>query len=711
MKKLGAILLTLCILTAFAAMPVAAVSPYEGYRYDQWNTALPMPNGYDAVLTLTAPQMGLEQAEEDGSTMVSLLKEPADLFYAADGCFYIVDSKSNCVFRMNEQLQHLNTLAEFRKADGTVTALNGPSGIFVEENGQMYIADTGNQRVLVCDAAGTVLAEITKPDSDIFPEGVEFAVSKVLKDNRGNLYVLVEGLYYGAAAFGRNYEFTGFFGANEVQLSASQLVKIAWRKIFPRSSLQYQSRYVPLELSNMALDSEGYVYTCTSTMNIQEKIRKLNASSINILSATSFGDKQSTYTTDGTYTDTRFVDLCVDEQGIINALDFSRGRVFQYDENGELLFVFGGTGNQVGLFQKPVAIETKGDRIYVLDQTKMAVTVFEPNQLAQNTHKAIDLYNKGLYEEALVPWEEVLRTDAGNAFAYASMGKAYLEAEDYEQAMRCFELGQDRAGYSKAYKEFRTRAIRGNFTPIGIGIILLSAVLIVYVKRRKLAPVLAKVGIRVSPVKVAKPLQGWRYIPYIMTHPGKGYEELKYNHGGRMSVAIPLVLAWFVILVIKYVAEGFIFNTNKEGQINVGIIFLETIFLFLVWVLSNWCLCTLFNGEGRMKQIFIYSAYALAPYLICQVVAIVLSNVLTADEGVFMEWLVIIGILWSAALLLCGMMTLHNYSGGQTVLSVLITVVGMVVIVFLMVLAVTLIQQIISFGVTIYRELNFRQYS
>lgn len=710
MKKLGAVLLALCILTTFTVVPVTAVSPYEGYRYDQWNTALPMPNGYDAVRTLTASDMGLEAAKTEGGVAESLLKSPTDLFYSADGFFYIVDAKSHCVFRLDDQLRHVATISQFIQADGTTTTLYKPSGIFVEKNGQMYIADTGNLRVLVCDAEGNVLKEIKKPDSDIYPEGVEFAPSKLLKDNRGNLYVLSEGLYYGAAAFGRDYNFTGFFGANEVQLSAAQLIQIAWRKIFPRSSMKYQSRYVPLELSNLTMDSEGYVYTCTSTMNISEKIRKLNASSINILAATSFGDKQSTYTADGTHTDTRFVDLCVDEQGIINALDFSRGRVFQYHENGELLFVFGGTGNQVGLFQKPVAIETKDSKIYVLDQTKLSVTIFEPNELAQNTHKALGLYNKGLYKEALEPWKAVLRTDTGNTFAYASMGKAYLEAEDYEQAMRCFKLGQDREGYSKAYKEYRTKNIRANFTLIGIGIILLSMLLIVYVKRRKLAPVLAKVGIRVSPVKVTKPLQGWRYVTYIMTHPIKGYEELKYNHGDKMSVAIPLVLSWFVILVVKYVAEGFIFNTNKEGQINIGIIFLETIFLFLVWVLSNWCLCTLFSGEGRMKQIFNYSAYALAPYLICQIIAIVLSNVLTADEGVFITWLVLIGILWSAALLLCGMMTLHNYSGGKTVVSVLITIVGMIVIVFLLVLAVTLVQQMISFGVTVYREMNFRQY-
>ena len=112
-----------------------------------------------------------------------------------------------------------------------------------------------------------------------------------------------------------------------------------------------------------------------------------------------------------------------------------------------------------------------------------------------------------------------------------------------------------------------------------------------------------------------------------------------------------------------------------------------------------------------MKQIFIYSAYALTPYLLCQVIAILLSNVLTSDEGVFIEWLVLLGVIWSVALLLCGMMTLHNYSGGKTVLSMLITVVGMVIIVFLLVLAVTLVQQMISFGVTVYRELNFRQYS
>lgn len=710
MKKVIFFALAFCLTAACLVLPVGAADPYEGYRYDYWDTPLPMHNGYDAVQTISAEDMGLGKRHE-GDDYLSVLDAPTDLFYAADGFFYLVDSGNNRILKLDAAFQCVGEWMEFTMPDGMITQLSEPSGVFVDDDGTMYIADTGNLRVLVCDAKGKVSCEITCPDSDIFPEGVDFAAAKVLKDNRGNLYVLVKGLYYGVASFGRNYTFTGFYGANKVSLSAAQLLEVAWRKIFPRSSMQYQSQYVPVELSNMAIDNDGFVYTCTSTMSISEKIRKLNAMSINLLTEANFGDKQTTYSKGGTPTDTQFVDLCIDDEGFINALDYTRGRIFQYDASGELVFVFGGSGNQVGLFRQPMAIESVGDRLYVLDGDKMCITVFAPNQLAKNTHNAIALYNQGLYSEALEPWQEVLRSDTGNTFAYASMGKAYLEVGDYEKAMENFKLGQDREGYSEAYREYRTQQIRYYFPYIGVAAIVLLLAVFVYAKRRVLAPVLAKVGIRVSAEKKTKQLKGWRYLGYIMTHPTKGYEELKYGKGGKFSIACALIFFWFALLVVQYEAQGFIFNENKTGQINIGVILLSTVCVFLAWVLSNWCLCTLFNGEGRMKGIFIYSAYALTPHLICTAVSIVLSRVLTLDEGVFISWIGMLGVAWSVILLLCGMMTLHNYSGAQSILFMILTVVGMVIITFLLVLAITLVQQMLSFGVTIFRELEFRQYS
>lgn len=685
---------------------VGAATAYDSYRYDYWNTPLPMPAGYDAVNMVIDTHMAIGGESSD---ITQGLNDPNDLFYAPDGFFYIADSGNNRIVKLNNELKCVQIFDKFTDTDGAEVTMNAPTGIYVEENGDLYIADGGNRRVLIASQSGEVLGIITRPDSDIYPDNIDFEASKVLRDSKGNTYVLVKNLFYGALAFNINNEFTGFYGTNRVQLTASQMVQYAWRQIFPRSMQSSQARYVPIEFTNMDIDNDGFIYTCSQTAGKSEKIKKLNAMGLNILQQTNFGDKGTSGST-GDNAETQFVDISIDENGFINALDYRRGRVFQYDSDGQLMFVFGGTGNQMGLFSKAVAIETVGNKVYVLDSSKCSITVFEPNKLAQTTHKAANLYSQGLYDEAIEPWLEVLRTDSGNTFAYASLGKAYYSFGEYKLAMENFKLGQDREGYSKAFREYRNMLIKENIVLIlGVVLVLASAVW-VFVKRRRYAHIFAKVGIHIDTSEATSELKGAKYIGLIMKHPIDGFSELKYRKNGSYTAAWLLVLAWFVLSILEYGVTGFAFNTNKTEQINIGILFISTICVFLFWVLSNWCFSTLLDGEGKMKQIFMYSAYSLFPYLCSMAVSIVLSNVLTVDEGIFITWLKMLGILWTALLLFCGMMTLHNYTGTRTFFSIIITLIGMVIIVFLIVLAFSLVQQMVAFVMTIIRELQFRRY-
>lgn len=689
-----------------ANVSAATGNAYDSYRYDYWGAPLSMPSGYDATGMVVDTQM--EIGGEDTSISKSL-KEPSDLFYGDDGFFYIADTGNNRIIKLDEALKCVEIFDSFFEEDGSAVTLNAPTGIFVEKNGDLYIADGGNQRVVISSNEGIVKKIIIKPESDIYPDNIDFKVSKVARDNNGNTYVLVDNLYYGALAFDIENNFSGFYGTNRVQLTPSQMVQLVWRKILPRSMKSSQARYVPIEFNNLDIDADGFIYTCSQTAGKSEKIKKLNAKGLNILQETNFGDKGVSGST-GDNAETQFIDLDIDENGFINALDYRRGRVFQYDNDGNLMFVFGGIGNQLGLFSSPAALETVDSKVYVLDSVKRSITVFSPNTLAKNTHSAVCLYAQGLYDEAMEPWQEVLRTDSGNTFAYASLGKANYSAGNYELSMKYFKLGQDRDGYSKAYREYRSEQIKKNIVPILAVVLLICMVCALIIKRRKYAHVFAKFGIHINIDECEKPMKGGRYIGLILRHPIEGFSELKYRKNGSMTVAWILVLSLFVLSVVDYGATGFIFNTNKIEQINIGVLFLSTVCMFLFWVISNWCFCTLLNGEGKIKEIFMFSAYALFPYLCSVVVCVVMSNVLTTDEGVFITWIQMLGIAWTGFLLFCGMMTLHNYSGPRTVFSLIITVLGMIVIIFLIILAFSLVQQMITFVLTIIREMQFRQY-
>ena len=140
--------------------------------------------------------------------------------------------------------------------------------------------------------------------------------------------------------------------------------------------------------------------------------------------------KNQIFRSNGTTIQVRLTDVEVAEDGLIHVLDFTSGRVFQYDPDCNLLFIFGASrDNQQGAFSAPNAIESSGDYVYVLDGRKNDVTVFKKTVFGQCVHDAVELFNKGLYTEAIGPWEEVIKRDGNYNLAYEGIAKArYYQA-------------------------------------------------------------------------------------------------------------------------------------------------------------------------------------------------------------------------------------------------------------------------------------------
>ena len=443
-KKLLPFLSAAVLLT----LPAEAKPPYESYRYDYWDKPVPAPNGYEPERTYTSDEIG-----------TSPFLTPGDIFYSPAGEFYIADTGNNRIVVTDGAFRFRREYTEFSAPDGTQT-LSGPQGVFVDSEDVMYIADKDNNRVLVSDRSGRVLRQIKKPEADIFPANVPFRPLKVSKDSHGTLYVLVDSMYYGAVTYDKNGEFQRFFGSNRVNVTPAQLASLMWRKIFSDKKKDTIERYVPVAFSNLCIGADNFVYTCTKTMDTPSKLKKLNAGGENVLDTVKFGDSEVVWTRAAMMVDTQFVDLAVDGEGYISALDFEKGRIFQYDNEGKLMFIFGGKGVQSGLFTAPAAIESAKGRLVVLDSEKKNITVFAPTAYALKVQAAMELYNKGLYAEAVEPWKEILRIDGNDSFAHSSLGKAYFDMGQYKAAMSEFRLGQDREGYSRAYNQYRTDFIR-----------------------------------------------------------------------------------------------------------------------------------------------------------------------------------------------------------------------------------------------------------
>lgn len=498
-----------------------ADEPYTGYNYDWWGDPVPSQNGYVVDQIYTGNDMGA------GS-----LTEPSDMFFSDNNDLFIADTSykaegatdtmkgrivvTDSDFNLKYTVESLDfsavekwySLKESELKTGAITQadfnkftnpyFNGPTGVYVDiDEGKetIYVADNANDRVVQFTvdeigsdehklAVGKVEMVFTRPKSNMYDSSITFNPDKVLVDAAKNVYICIKSITKGAVVFSKEGDFNGYFGANRVEATGEVLMNAFWKLIFNREQAKRMRRSVPVEISNFDIDEDNFIYTVTESKTVTtDVLKKLNSAGTNIFtnlgySDYTFGDALTKYYRNKTYT-SQITDVDIGENGVINLLDVATGRVFQYDDECQLLFIFGGIGQQKGTFTTPNAVESLGDKIYVLDGRKASVTVFKQTEFGAIVHNAITLFNGGKYEEARQPWEEAIRRDSNYWLAYIGLGNAYLNEGDYDTAMKYFYYNS-KSGYNDAFKSWRMNFIRDNFTLFAVIIIVLLIVIYVF---------------------------------------------------------------------------------------------------------------------------------------------------------------------------------------------------------------------------------------
>lgn len=195
---------------------------------------------------------------------------------------------------------------------------------------------------------------------------------------------------------------------------------------------------------------------------------------------------------------------------------------------------------------------------------------------------------------------------------------------------------------------------------------------------------------------------------YLIFHPFEGFWELKYERKGKPAIAMALLLLLTVTLVLRRQEDGFLVNFTNLNHVNSLDELKFVIVPFLLWCVANWSLTTLMDGEGKFKEIALATGYALLPFIVIYAPLIVMSNYITQEETAFYYFFNSLAFVWFAWLLFIGTMTVHQYTVTKTFVTMLLTFVVMGVIIFLGLLFFSLIQQILSFVLTIYQELSLR---
>ena len=497
-----------CAVSAFmaAAMLCTGVAyadePYDGYNYDWYGDPIPSQNGYVVEKVVTGKDIGCG----DLSTPSDMFVSASDEIYIADtaysgtldsnmkGRIIKTDSKFNLInaieyldfsevgewLKRREDAVNAGTLDQSRYAKETSLYFKGPTGVFVDDERVVaFYAEKDDSGI----GYGKVVAVYTRPEEEVFDQTQTFNPSKVLVDAAKNVYIVIDSTTKGAIVFSREGEFNGYFGANRVEKTGEVIMNAFWKLIFTREQIMRMRRNVPVEISNFDIDEDNFIYTVTETKNSDTDIlKKLNSAGTNIFvnlgyDDYNFGDYLTKYYRGKTYS-SRITDVDIGDNGVINLLDLETGRIFQYSDECDLLFIFGGTGSQKGTFTTVNAVESLGNNVFVLDGRKNSVTVFGRTEFGSIVHEAITLFNTGKYAESVGPWNEVLRRDSNYWWAYVGLGNAYLNQNDFETAMDYFYYNS-RMGYNEAFKGWRMAFIRENFTLFAVIIILLLAAIYV----------------------------------------------------------------------------------------------------------------------------------------------------------------------------------------------------------------------------------------
>lgn len=486
MRKLFALIFAAVTAVALT-VTITADEPYTAFDYDWWWDTYPVQNGYMVDRVINGFDLGLSGG----------FKNPADVFiYDKTGDVYVVDTGNSRIVVCDNRFGNTRVIKNLTYADdyrldkskiGTVTTMNKPQGIFITEfkgETRIYIADHDNERVLACreaeDGDWEVWMEYTRPSSELYEANVTFNPKKVVADSAGNVFVCIKSITRGAVMFAEDGSFSGYYGANRVEKSFNATLNYFLKFVLTREQMEQRVRPVPVEFSNFTIDGDGFIYTVTEAKSAnQDILKKLDPAGRNVFQQQGYdemiwGAFYQPYVNFKTWKSS-IIDVSVDDDMSIYLMDFTSGKVFRYSYEGDLMFIFGGRGEQKGLFNTPTALETYGGKVYILDGVKNSLTVYKLTEFGSLVNEAMGLFNRGLYIESRQPWEEILRRDANYYMAYIGMGNALLASGEFEESLEYFHK-HSIGGYNRAFKDFRISYIRKNFN--GFLLIILAVIVL-----------------------------------------------------------------------------------------------------------------------------------------------------------------------------------------------------------------------------------------
>ncbi len=665
----------LLLLLLTPCLTAQAATPFRTYTQGTEQNLVETQTAYEPVRTMI--RFGDET-----------LKLPQDLRMGPDGNLYIADNG-------NKRILVIDTEGNFIREIVDKKNMKSPMGVFVDDDLNVYVADEKARAVLVYDKNGDFVMEYVKPTHQLFGETAPYVPQKVVLDKRGNLYIVSKGNTNGIVQISPvgGGEFLGYYGANASRIS---LLTHMRRFLFGENSSAV-GEIVPISVKNLTIDQKGMVYTVTEAGD-ESSLRRLNVAGkstmtpewwIELNSAVAVNSSNSIFTAN------------------------ANGYIMEYTAEGDLLFMFGTNDTQseqrIGMFKSVTGLVVTDDyTIYVLDANLNSIQVLKPTEFTDLVHQAFTLFQEGKYAESKAPWTEVLRMNSLFTYASTGLGEALYREGHYEEAMEAFRNGGYRQGYSDAWWEQRSNLLHSNMSTViyvAVAVIVLWVVLKKLDKKFRIFAPLRFVKEKLASIRILRQV-GWSTM--MLRNPYDAcYGIKREKRAGWLSAFIMLILFFVLYVANKYFA-GFLFKTMPDGYYELINDFLIIGGAFLLLTICCYLVCTITDGEARFRDIFISAAYALIPMIVFLPIKLLLTNVLTYNEEFFITLIDVVSIGWTALLIVLMLMYQNDYTLKQTFKTIFLTLFCVLVVVALIVVLYMLISQLVDFIVSIYGEVVYR---
>lgn len=621
------------------------------------------------------------------------LSDPEDMIIDDNNQAYIVDTGNRriVIFDLNTE-KVVKVINKQTVESKDFTGFNTPKGIFRTNEGEIYVADTGAKTVFRFTKDFEYVRRYDRPTAPIFAD-TNYEPSKVAVDSGNNLYIVSEGVYAGIIQLANTGEFLGYFASNKATLTPQQMfLKIIYTKEQQKKSAALNT--LPSTFSNVYVDKKGTAYSVCMGKG-GDLLKKHSTNGKNMFNGVIISSDA-------------FTDVTADDNGIIYASD-SKGFIWVYTSSGEVIFSLGEQAEDTdisGLFSSltTIAVDRDGN-IWTADGKKGFLQSFTPTEYATTIFKALDEYENGDYDDALKDWNYVLQLNQMSVLAHNGVAKAYFNAEKYDKAMEHFEIAGNRDGYSDAFWEVRNKSIQKWLGTVLVILIILIAlkVIIGFIDKNK---VIKKKKRALGNVLKNTPVIGEiGYAFKCAKHPIDRYYDIRVHKNGSMIAATIIYIVFFGVYMLYQTSKGFIYQYTKVEDMDMGAVVVGFFAILILFIVCNYLVTSITDGDGTLKQVYMIPAYGLMPVMICMLATIGMSYVLTYNESFILTVIMIIGLVWTIAVIFEGLSTVHDYDFKNTVVSLVITAVFMLIAAIVVLVVIIMWEQLYDFLLTVGKEI------